>query len=127
MPEYIAYAGEKFTIEWYFDAKDKSQPLEYFEDITESQQDKFLFLLKTMGDIGKVNNKEKFRNEGDGIYAFKVHPDRYLCFFFKDQKIIITNAFAKKQKKLPKKEKNKALNHYDDYVLRIEKGEYYHD
>ena len=30
--EYIAYAGEQFVFEWYYDGKGKSEPLLYFED-----------------------------------------------------------------------------------------------
>ena len=28
--------------------------------------------------------------EGDGIYAFKTHYDRFLCFFFEGAKVIVT-------------------------------------
>ncbi|MBS4166988.1 hypothetical protein NEOC65_002090 [Neochlamydia sp. AcF65] len=48
-----------------------------------------------MGNQGKIFDEMKFRNEGDGIYAFKPQPDRYLGFFFKSKKIIVTNAFVK--------------------------------
>jgi hypothetical protein len=34
-----------------------------------------------MGDFGKIYDITKFRNEGDGIYAFKPQSDRYLSFF----------------------------------------------
>ena len=44
-----------------------------------------------MGDLGKILDITKFRNEGDGIYAFKPQPDRYLSFFTDNKKIIVTN------------------------------------
>lgn len=74
---------------------------------------------------GKILNITKFRYEGDSIYAFKPKPDRFLCFFFSGKKIIITNAFEKKQDKLSTTEKKRALIHQADYKTRIEKGEYY--
>lgn len=40
MKEYIAYEGEEFTIEWYYDAKGKSQAFEYFNQLDEDRQDK---------------------------------------------------------------------------------------
>lgn len=69
-----------------------------------------------MGDFGKIIDVTKFRNENDGIYAFKPQPDRYLCFFIKGKKIIVTNAFRKTCKKLPKKEKDTAIKCRNDYL-----------
>ncbi len=77
-----------------------------------------------MGDIGKILNIQKFRNEGDGIYAFKPKPDRFLCFFCSGKKVIITNAFVKKQDKLPPNEKKKAQAYQEDYKVRSKEGEY---
>jgi hypothetical protein len=78
-----------------------------------------------MANIGEIRNITKFRYEGDKIYAFKPKPDRFLCFFFSGKKIIISNAFAKKQDKLPTNEKQKALNYKEDYESRIKNGKYY--
>ena len=82
-------------------------------------------LFKRMGDFGKIIDKTKFNNEGDKIYAFKPQPDRFLCFFVRQKKIIITNAFCKKQPKLPPSEKERALNYKDDFEKRIKRGTYY--
>ena len=121
----IAYRGEKFTIEWYFDAKDKSHVLDYFLELDEDRQDKFLYLLKRMGDMGQIKDKTKFRNEEDGIYAFKPKPDRFLCFFVIGRRIILSNAFEKRQDKLPKSEKEKALKIKEDYQMRVNQEAYY--
>ncbi len=123
--EYIAYKGATFTIEWYFDIHGKSQALEYLLNIDASMQQKVFYLFKRMGDYGKINDLTKFRNEGDQIFAFKPQPDRFLSFFTKGKKIIITNAFLKKSDKLPKEEKRKALECRKDYLKRIEEGSYY--
>lgn len=123
--EYIVYEGEAFTIEWYYDAKGKSQPLKFYEDLDKDQRIQFLKLVKTMGDVGNIQNKTKFRNEGDKIYAFKPKPNRFLCFFTSGKKIIVTNGFAKKQDKLPPKEKDRALKNMADYKDRLKKGTYY--
>lgn len=81
--------------------------------------------MKRIGDAGKINDKTKFRNEGDKIYAFKPKPDRFLCFFFRGGKVIVTNSFEKKQDKLPKPEKNRALERMKNYTERVKEGKYY--
>ncbi|MEQ8470019.1 MAG: type II toxin-antitoxin system RelE/ParE family toxin [Marinoscillum sp.] len=125
LPEYIAYQGDVYQIEFYFDEKGKSQARDYLSDLKPGVVKKFAHLLQMIGDAGQIRNKEKFRNEGDKIYAFKPQPHRFLCFFFDGNKIILTNAFMKKQQKLPKSEKNKALKNKTDYENRVKKGGYY--
>jgi hypothetical protein len=71
-----------------------------------------------MGDFGKIYDITKFRNEGDGIYAFKPQPDRYLSFFTEGKKIIVTNGFKKKTEKLKKKKKKLAIKCRQDYLER---------
>ena len=101
----VIYSGEKFTLEWYYDKNGNSVAYDYFLEMTREQRRKFLALVKKMGDVGKIFDITKFRNEGDGIYAFKPQPDRYLSFFTDNKKIIVTNGFKKKTEKLPKNEK----------------------
>lgn len=123
--EYIAFEGEKFTIEWYFDSKGKSVSLDYLDSLKDEEQAKLFQLMKLIGNAGVIKDKTKFRNEGDKIYAFKPKPHRFLCFFFEGQKIIVTNGFHKKTDKLPSNEKEKALKIKSDYEARIKRGEYY--
>ncbi|MFH1831558.1 MAG: type II toxin-antitoxin system RelE/ParE family toxin [bacterium] len=125
MKEFIAYKGSKFIIEWYYNTNEKSQAFEYFQNLDDAFQDKMINLFALMAEIGLIKDKTKFRNEGDGIYAFKSRTHRFLSFFFIGKKIIITNAFNKKQDKLPINEKAKALKYKSDYEIRIKKGAYY--
>lgn len=122
MDEYIEKKNQ-----WYYSAAGKSQALDYFNDLDQKQQIKLLKLAKHMGDVGEIKNKEKFRNEGDKIFAFKPQPDRFLCFFTDGSKIVITNAFVKKQDKLPQGEKDRALRCMADFQERVKKGTYYDD
>jgi phage-related protein len=123
--EYIAFEGNEFTIEWYFDKNDKSIALDYFESLDEQNQITLLKLFELMGNMGEIKNKTKFRNEGNKIYTFKPQPHRFLCFFFTDGKIVVTNAFHKKTDKLPRNEKDRALKIKDDYEIRVKRGDYY--
>ena len=123
--EYIVYEGQKYTVEWYFTEVGTSQALQYYSNLERSQRIKLLYLIKRMGDFGKINDTTKFNNEGDQIFAFKPKPDRFLCFFEKHGKIIITNAFCKKQQKLPKNEKERALAYKESYEKRVKARCYY--
>lgn len=123
--EYIAYAGEKYTIEWYYNSRGKCIALEYYQALPVKERINVLQLFKRMGDAGEIKDTTKFNNEGDRLYAFKPKPDGFLCFFYVGKKIIVTNAFRKKQQKLPNTEKDRALKLKRDYETRIKKGDYY--
>lgn len=114
----IIYKGKFFQIEWYYTEKGESQPFDYFNTTDLAQQRKFLMLCQRLGDFGKIMDKTKFRSEGDEIYAFKPQPDRYLAFFRKGKKIIVTNAYRKSGHKMPKGEKDLAIKCMADYLKR---------
>lgn len=123
--KYIIYEGSKFTIEWYYTDTGKIPGLEYFNLLDKRRKVEALQLFKLMAEEGKILNITKFRHEGDGIYAFKPKPHRFLCFFFVGRKIIVTNGFEKKQDDLPKTEKERSMRYHKDYKTRIEKEDYY--
>ena len=123
--KHIAYEGQEFRIEWYVDEKGESQSLDYTEEMTRVHIGKLAHLFKVMGNIGKIHDETKFRNEGDKIYAFKPQPYRFLSFFAVGKKIIVTNGFYKKQDKLPISEKERSIKAMKDYLKRVKAGEYY--
>jgi phage-related protein len=125
--EIIAYAGRVFRIEWYYDERGRSQALEYAEALDEADRKKLAALLTVVGDIGRLRNKQRFRYEGDQIYALKPKPHRFLAFFFEGGKVIVTNAFTKKSDKLPPGEKDRALRCMKDYEQRVKAGTYYEE
>ncbi|MBN4075269.1 MAG: hypothetical protein COA71_03765 [SAR86 cluster bacterium] len=125
--ECILYKGNAFCIEWYHDTKGNSQALKFYRALNQKQKIQFLKLVKLMGDIGKIHNKEKFRNEGNKVFAFKPMPNRFLCFFVEGKKIVVTNAFVKKQNSLPVNEKIRALKYREDYIERVKEGAYYNE
>lgn len=114
MKEFIAYEGDVFTVEWFFNDKGKSEALDYFETLSNTQKRKTLMLFKRIGDFGKIS-------------AFKPQPDRFLSFFSVGKKIVVTNGFRKKAQKLPEKEKNLALKRMKDYDSRVINGDYYEE
>jgi phage-related protein len=116
--ERVIYQGQHFTVEWYYDQKGKSQPYDYFKLTSKAQKRKFLTLAKRIAEFGKILDTTKFRNEGNGLYAFKPKPDRFLSFFVKGKKIIVVHAFCKKSDKMPTKEKTTAIRRMKDYLER---------
>lgn len=127
MKEYVAYEGEKYTIEWYYSEMGESQPLDFFENLSAVEQQKLFHIVKRLGDFGFVSDKTKFRSEGNEIYAMKPQPNRFLSFFYEGNKIIITNAFTKKSQKLRKQDKDRAITARADYIKRVKEGIYYED
>ena len=123
--EYIAYEGAKFTIEWYYDEKGHSQAFEYAQSLDRAELKKMTALFMAIGDRGELRNEQKFRYEGDKIYALKPKPHRFMSFFYAGGKLIITSAFVKKQDKLPPNEKARALKCKQDYEQRVKAGIYY--
>jgi len=123
--DHIAYKGREFQIEWYYTPKGESQALSYYLKLSPEQRRKVMILFRIMGETGKIRDESKFRYEGDKIYAFKPQPHRFLSFFVEGRKIIVTNAFWKKQKKLPKGEKDRALRCMESYQRRVKEGTYY--
>ncbi len=121
----IVYIGNYFTIEWYYDDKGISQAFQYYLSLSDAQKRKLFLLIKRIGDYGKIHDITKFRYEGDNIFALKPQPDRFLSFFVKDKKLIITTGFVKKSNKLPLKEKKKAIICRSHYFKRLEEGIYY--
>lgn len=125
MQEFVAYYGKVFTIEWYFNLKGESQPLDYFYAMKDYQKRKLLMLFKRLGDFGKISDKTKFRNEGNGIYAFKPQPDRFLSFFTDEKRVIVTEAYYKKTARLSSNIKERSLRIREDYINRCKEGRYY--
>ena len=60
--------------------------LDYFEMLSNERKKKLVHLFCVLGDIGKIFNEEKFRHEGDQVYAIKSTDDRFLCFSLRDRK-----------------------------------------
>lgn len=125
--QYVAYKGEAFQIEWYYDSRGNSQAMDYYAELDVEDRIKVMKLFKMMGDVGRIGDITKFRSEGDKVYAFKPQPHRFLSFFVQGKKIIVTNAFWKKQDKLPEGEKNRALKFMESYLKRVKEGTYYEE
>jgi phage-related protein len=121
----VAYQGDKFIIEWFYDDRGYSQSFEYYDSLSNAQKRKLLMLFNRIGEFGIINDKTKFRYEGEDIFSFKPQPDRFFSFFVKGNKIIVAHAFRKKSDKSPPNEKIKAIENQKSYFRRNKEGKYY--
>jgi hypothetical protein len=87
--KHTAYEGPKFTIEWYYTEDGKFPALEYFKSLNKHEKAQTFRLFELIAKEGKILNIQKFRHEGNGIYAFKPKPHRFLCFFFEGKKLLL--------------------------------------
>ena len=87
---------------------------EYITSLTEYDKNK----IKTRIDFfikrnGIMFNKEQFQFLEKGVYEFKIHGHRILCYFMPNTNIktlVLTHGFPKRtSEKTPKKEINKAI------------------
>ena len=125
--DYIFYLGDKFQVEFYFTETGKMPAKEYFENEKKDVQVKLAALVKYIADHGRLFDKTKFRkvNSEGKIFEFKPKEHRFFSFFYKEKKIIITNAYMKKSQKVSKNDLEKAKNIKRDYIVRFIGGNYY--
>ncbi len=125
--DYIFYQGDKFQVEFYFTETGKMPAKEYFENEKKDVQVKLAALVKYISDHGRLFDKTKFRkvNSEEKIFEFKPKEHRFFSFFYKEKKIIITNAYMKKSQKVSKNDLEKAKNIKRDYIVRFIGGNYY--
>ena len=113
-PERIIYAGEKFSIEWYYAPNGRSQAKEYYDGLTVGDRAKALALFKRMADIGQIFDATKSTRETEKLHVFKPQPHRFFCFFVKGQKV-------------PARETERAERLRRQCLDRIREGDYYGD
>jgi hypothetical protein len=125
--ECLAYEYAGWRFEWYVNSAGNSPAVDYYhEELTEDEKDDLTALFEFLAECnGQLRNKEKIRYEGEGLFAFKPRPHRFLAFFVKGKTVIITHGFKKKRNDLPPNEKRKAKVYRADYTLRLAHGQYY--
>src|SRR3990167_1495021 len=101
--EYVFYRGKKLQVEFYFTLEGKIPAKELLESIPEPKViAKLMGYVKVMAEVGALYNEKKFRIVGkkQRIYEFKPTAFRFFSFFSGDGKLIITNGYMKKSKKV---------------------------
>jgi len=122
--ERIAYRGRTFTIEWYCDASGYSQAANSRKGWAMRRNANWPLLFAAMGDIEGSRIRRSFATKGQNL-CLQTEASPFSVVLFEAAKVIVTNAFTKKQDKLPPGEKEKALKCKKDYELRVKARSYY--
>lgn len=103
MPTRVEFTGSKAVIELYVLEGGECPADEYLQSLDGKSRQKVDTLFALMAQNGQIRNKEQFKKlEGcDGIFEFKRHQIRLLCFCGKGrpQHWVITHGVTKKQDK----------------------------
>ena len=115
---FLFYAGQRYSVYFHAEASDSSDANDYYKDCDDVTRASLLYLVKRIADIGQIYDETKFRIEDKQhkIYCFKPKKERFFCFFFIGQRIIITSAYTKKKQKLNRNELTKAIQIRAEYL-----------
>ncbi len=107
-----------FSIEFY-ERNGKAPARDFIKSQRTKVQAKIFQKIKLLQEYGNFLREPNSKPLKDGIFELRIKESgdnyRVLYFFFKDQRIILTNGFAKKTRKTPKKEITLALGYKKDF------------
>jgi len=134
-PEYddvLIHRGRYFTAEWYYTVDGGLPALEYYNALTETDQDRFDDMIRYLCETrhGTVLPKKLYRIEDHTykIYALKPRDERFFNFMTIGAKVIITNAYHKHSQQMTKVDMEClkiAIRYKQDYLNRVKEGNYY--
>src|SRR5579883_2711929 len=101
-PDYedvLIYPGPYFTAEWYYTPEGKMPAKDYYDELSETDQDRFDDMIRYLCDTkpGSPLPKTLYRIEdhANKIYALKPRDERFFNFMTSGAKVIVTNAYHK--------------------------------
>lgn len=108
----------------FYETEDGEKPVQDFLDNSNvKMRNKMLMLMSVLQEKGNNLREPYSKHIDDGIFELrcKLGSDisRALYFFYHKGKIIMTNAFIKKQQKTPKNEIAIAKQYRKDYIERF--------
>jgi len=91
----ILHAGPAFAIRAVVE-DGRNAVVEFLkDDIQQTERAKVMALLEYITEHGPPLNEEKFRHEGNGVYALKTSTVRLYGFFDGRKQIVLTHGFKK--------------------------------
>ena len=93
----------------------KSTIRPFLEELETSERNSLLRLIEELGKRD-MRNTEKFRHEGDGLFAIKSGQIRIYCFFDSGNLMFLTNGVKKKQNRARREDVERACNLRDYYM-----------
>lgn len=113
----------KYTVIAY-ETEDGKSPVEQFiNNLNPKMRAKIYVLLVILQEKGNTLREPYSKHLDDGIFELRCkfgnNITRVLYFFFYDQKIVLTNGFAKKTQKTPTKEIALAKERRKEFIERM--------
>lgn len=96
------------------------------DDLQQTERAKAMALLEYVAEHGPPLNEEKFRHEGNGVYALKTSAVRLYGFFDGQRRIVLTHGFKKHArggKKVQAREREHAERMRSLLLVERESGE----
>jgi mRNA-degrading endonuclease RelE of RelBE toxin-antitoxin system len=87
----------------------------YLETLTKTEKEQITSLFERLADEGVIWDERKFKNEEDGIWAFKYKKVRVYCFFDENRVVLLTNGADKKRRKANREDLKRAKNIREEY------------
>lgn len=113
---------QNIKVEYYSTRQGKVPVLEFRDSLDRSTQAKFLAKLKLLEVSGRKLPMPHAKYVGDGIFELRFvgvpGQVRVLYFFYDGSTAVLTNGFLKKTNKLPKNEKEIAVQRKNEYFGR---------
>lgn len=107
-----------FSVEFY-EHNGKAPARDFIKSQKIKVQAKIFRNIKLLQEYGNFLREPNSKPLKEGIFELRIKESgdnyRVLYFFFKDQRIILTNGFTKKTRKTPKKEIMLALKYKKDF------------
>jgi Phage derived protein Gp49-like (DUF891) len=120
----LAVAGEKLTVEWAIDSRNRMPALEYFKTLEKEDRLRMVSLFKRLADHGEITSREHFKNlgkQGERLWEFKRHQLRFLGDYRPGNRFIVAHGLRKKRDDLDPADIERAkriLEEHDDREAR---------
>lgn len=95
---------------------------QFFDALPMREQAKLLRLFALLGDLGRMENPEKFGNLGKGLWEFKSFQIRMPCRLLPGGVVLVAHGFRRKRDRAPKKEIERARRILAEDLLRAEES-----
>ncbi len=110
-------------VEYYKTSSGKMPVYEFLNNLPVKMRAKAFRGIELLEELGPQIKKPYSKQVKDGIYELRIRfgsdTSRIFYFFYTGRKIILTNGFIKKTKKMTTNEFDKALRYKADYERRF--------
>lgn len=111
-----------FKVTFYKTADGRKPAGEFIRSLDDVARQQIVHELRNLESMGNLLNEEKSKHLEDGLFELRIkdrtNAYRMIYFFVVGELIIVTNGFAKKTQKTPKREIELAKQYRADYLAR---------